>query len=163
LDLCSGGVHGLYQILGEILEPVKSRIIKVLHVDVNTYAHKLFRVLVTFVLVDVAWVFFRAASLSEALLVFKQIVSELNVEIFWNGELYALGLSQAEFSFLCLAIGVLWLVSYLRNRVSLIGELEKQHVIFRWFVYLGLIYSIVGILLIQGFGFASQEFIYFQF
>ncbi len=158
-----GGVHGLYQILGEILEPVKSRIIKVLHVDVNTYAHKLFRVLVTFVLVDVAWVFFRAASLSEALLVFKQIVSELNVEIFWNGELYALGLSQAEFSFLCLAIGVLWLVSYLRNRVSLIGELEKQHVIFRWFVYLGLIYSIVGILLIQGFGFASQEFIYFQF
>lgn len=158
-----GGVHGIYQILGEVLEPVKKKVIRVMRINTDTFAHKLFRILVTFALVDIAWVFFRVASLGEALLVFRQAAAELNIEIFWNGELYALGLSQAGFLFLCISIMGLWLVSFLRSRISILGELQKQHIIFRWIVYLGLVYSILGILLVQGFGFASQEFIYFQF
>lgn len=158
-----GGIHGMYQILGEILEPAKKQVIRIMHIDTDTFAHKLFRVAVTFVLVDIAWVFFRAANFREALLVFRQASAELNIEIFWNGGLYTLGLSQAGFLFLCASVMVLGLVSILRNRISVLGELKKQHIIFRWIIYLGLVYSILGVLLIQGLGFASQEFIYFQF
>ncbi len=158
-----GGVHGVYQILGEVLAPVKESVIKLLHIDTNTFAHKLFRVIITFTLVDIAWIFFRAASLNDVGLVLKQMFSEFNVEIFWNGELYTLGLAQGEFLFLCIAMEGLCLVSFLRCRINILDELGKQHVVFRWTMYLGLVYSILGILLIQGFGFASQEFIYFQF
>lgn len=53
-----GGSHGIYQILGEILEPVKKKIIYVMRIDTDSFVHKLFRILFNFTLVDIAWVFF---------------------------------------------------------------------------------------------------------
>lgn len=158
-----GGIHGCYQIIGDILLPIRGKVMNVLHIDKESFSHRLFQMIFTFGLVDMAWIFFRAPSIKEAVVVFKQMVAQFNLEIFWNGGLYKLGLGQAEFLLLLVAIGILWGVNLLRSKVSLTQELTKQHIIFRWLVYAGVVYSIIFILLLQGFGFVSQEFIYFQF
>lgn len=158
-----GGLHGSFQVIGEVLFPVREKIKCILNIDSESFGHKIFQILFTFLLVDSAWIFFRASSLREAIMIYKQMFSEFNFEIFWNGRLYNLGLTRMDMSLLFIAIFVLWAVSILRNRVSVLEELSKQHIIFRWGVYITLVYSIIFILLIQGFGFPSQEFIYFQF
>ena len=158
-----GGLHGSFQVIGEVLFPVREKIKCILNIDSESFGHKIFQILFTFLLVDSAWIFFRASSLREAIMIYKPMFSEFNFEIFWNGRLYNLGLTRMDMSLLFIAIFVLWAVSILRNRVSVLEELSKQHIIFRWGVYITLVYSIIFILLIQGFGFPSQEFIYFQF
>lgn len=158
-----GGIHGGYQLIGELLEPVRERIRRWLRIDSETVSYRLFQTAVTFLLVDAAWIFFRAPDLKSAFMAFRQMFSECNLEIFWNGELYGLGLPQPEFLLLCFSIVILWAVGFLRGRMSVLEELSKQHIVFRWCVYGFFVYGIVFILLIQGFGFPSQEFIYFQF
>lgn len=158
-----GGIHGMYQIIGDVLLPVRKKVRIIMRIDENSYSYRWFQMAFTFVLVDFAWIFFRAANIREAFSVLGQIVAEFNVEIFWNGELYALGLEQGEFLLLIIAICVLWGVSVLRCRVSLLTELSNQPFVFRWMFYFIAVYSILFVLLIQGFGFPAQEFIYFQF
>ncbi len=127
-----GGIHGIYQIVGDLLTPVKEKIVNFLHVDKTSFSHKLFQMITTFVLVDCAWIFFRAKNIKEAIVVFKQMFSQFNIEIFWNGKLYELGMGQQEYMLLILAIAILWGVSILRNKIAILSELSKQHIIFRW-------------------------------
>lgn len=55
-----GGLNGLYQVLGEALCPVRNKLITTFGLNRDYITHKLFRRFITFVLVDLSWVFFRA-------------------------------------------------------------------------------------------------------
>ena len=55
-----GGLNGLYQIIGECLLPLRTRVARLLHLDPDSFGYRLGRVLGTFFLVDVAFIFFRA-------------------------------------------------------------------------------------------------------
>lgn len=158
-----GALHGFYQILGEVLSPVRKYLRGALRIKEENRFYRLFQMLFTFGLVDFTWVFFRATSLKEAFLAFKQMFSEYNPEIFWNGKLFSLGLDRIEFILLVIALITLCGVSTCKRKMSILEKLSKQHIILRWGVYCFLAYNIIFVLLIQGFGFVSQEFIYFQF
>ena len=54
-----GGLNGLYQIVGEILQPVRDRTVSVLRLNRDSIGHKAFKGLITFILVDLTWIFFR--------------------------------------------------------------------------------------------------------
>ena len=82
-----GGLHGSFQVIGEVLFPVREKIKCILNIDSESFGHKIFQILFTFLLVDSAWIFFRASSLREAIMIYKQMFSEFNFEIFWNGRL----------------------------------------------------------------------------
>lgn len=62
-----GLLNGLYQILGQTLMPVRNRIVKFFKMNRQSFSHKLYQTVVTFVLVDFAWVFFRAGSLRDGI------------------------------------------------------------------------------------------------
>ncbi len=55
-----GGLHGLYQVVGEILKPVRNNIHSILGTNTDNFSYKLSCVLKTFILTDFAWIFFRA-------------------------------------------------------------------------------------------------------
>lgn len=66
-----GAINGLYQIIGELCNPVKVKFASIFKINREAFGSKLFCVLSTFILVDFSWIFFRANSLHDSLKIIK--------------------------------------------------------------------------------------------
>lgn len=130
-----GGLHGLYQIIGYVTKNARTKIINILRIKTEVFSYRLFRVLTTFILIDFAWLFFRASSFSSALLLIKNSFY-FNPWIFTDGSIYKLGLDAKEFTVAILSIGVIFIIDLLQRRKDVRSLLSNQNLIFRWIFYL---------------------------
>ena len=157
-----GLLNGAFQVLGDVKNRLLARLPRV-PVRRDCFSYRLFQQLVTFALICLAWVFFRAETLGEATAILQRIVTLDDPWFFLNGGLYTLGLSRLEFDILAVSTGALWAVDIAHERgVHIRKRLEKQNLPFRWLVYLAAILLIV-MLGQYGAGFDAAQFIYFQF
>lgn len=159
-----GVIHGVYQVVGDFTRPVRQRLYEKGHVKVESFSFKLGQVVSTFLLVDFAWIFFRAGSLGIALEYCKRIFTKWDPWSLFNGEIYTLGLDRPEFNILTVSVVLLILVDFLRyfKKQSITEFLSQQCIWFRWAAIIGLIGAII-IYGIYGIQFDSSQFIYFQF
>lgn len=159
-----GGIHGIYQIVGDILKPVKEKVNNKLKVDRSAFSFKFGRVIVTFLLTSFAWIFFRAGSIGQGIECVKILFTKINPWVLFDSSLYEYGLDHQEVMILFISALILLavdIVKYVKNLT--IGEfLLKQNTWFRWSV---LIILIVCCLVFGEYGvnFNSANFIYFQF
>jgi D-alanyl-lipoteichoic acid acyltransferase DltB (MBOAT superfamily) len=112
---------------------------------------KVWRVFVTFHLVLVAWVFFRANSLADALTLLGNTFGGSTPLLVPGVAAYGMALSL-------LGIAALLVVHLVERRGALADVLDTQPTAVRWGVYYAMILSIFlfGV-------FGQQQFIYFQF
>ena len=68
-----GGLNGLYQIIGEILQPLRDKLVEILHLNRKSLGHRLIHMVGTFILVDFAWIFFRADRFKSAFHIIQSI------------------------------------------------------------------------------------------
>lgn len=109
-------------------------------------------------MVDIAWVFFAANGLKNALGIFVQMF-----KMFQTTSIYDLGLSRGNWVMLLFALGILLLVDIMHELgKSVFKEFNKQKIWFRWSVYIGLIWIVI-LFGIYGIGYDVSQFIYFQF
>ena len=153
-----GGLHGVYQIIGDLAAPRGGKSRRKLKIKRDVFSYKLGKAAATFVLVDFAWIFFRADSVRDAFLIVGRIFTSFNPWLLFDGSLYELGLPAAEFNLLLLFIAVLLTVNLLQSKLDLGAALAKQNALFRWLVYYLLL---ISIFLFGAFG--INQFIYFQF
>ena len=159
-----GGMHGIYQVIGEILAPVRKKINKLLKVNEGVFSYKLGQILFTFSLTTLTWVFFRAENLKEAIYFFERMFTRWNPWVFFNEGLYKFGLDRIEVNILFVALITMFLVEllkYLKNK-RLSDFIVEQNLWFRWIVMIGLVVSIL-VYGEYGVNFDSNQFIYFQF
>lgn len=156
-----GFLHGAFQIIENLVEPYKEILIKKFKVNINSFSYKFSQILFTFILVNFAWIFFRANSIHDIKIIFKNMFIN-NPWIFTDGSLFDLGLNVPEFILVIISIIILTIVDYLKTKFDLLDELSKQSLIFRWFIY---VIAVISILLfgIYGSGYSDQQFIYSQF
>lgn len=158
-----GGINGLYQVFGKLLKPFREKVNALLGLDRNTFSHRVFQVVFTFIMIDITWVFFRAQSLDEVGMIFSSIFHAENLWILFDGSLYELGLDQKNYQLMWLSIVILMIADYLKYRgIRVRDVLQRQELWFRWLVY---ITGVVGIVIfgIYGAGYDASSFIYFQF
>lgn len=72
----------------------------------DCFSYRLFQRLMTFALICLTWVFFRAESLEAAMIVLRQMFSVHNPWIFFDETLYTLGLSRLELGLLVASAAV---------------------------------------------------------
>ncbi|WP_282433001.1 MBOAT family O-acyltransferase [Desulfosporosinus sp. Sb-LF] len=156
-----GAIHSIYQITGDMLKPVKKTMIKKLNINTKGFGLKLFQVMVTFALVDFAWIFFKAGTFTIAITLIRKMFY-FNPWIFIDGSIFKLGLDQKDFSISILCVGVVLVVNMMQRTRNLRSELSKQNIVFRWSVYLTTV-VIILIFGIYGPRFNPQQFIYLQF
>ena len=156
-----GALHGAYQLIESELKPVGDFIVKVFRVNKETYGYKFLKILITFVLVDFAWIFFRANNFNDAKYVVKNIF-KINILDFFNGTLYKLGLDQKDFELSIKLIILLAVVSYIQRKKDIIVRINNENLITRWSIYFIGIFSIL-IFGIYGNKYVASQFIYFQF
>ncbi len=104
---------------------------------------------------------FRADSLREGLRMLFSMVSVWNPWILFDDTLLRLGLEWKEWAVLLISSWVLLRASLLKERrgLELWDWLMRQHILFRWFCYLGAAVA-VFVFGTYGFGFDAQAFIY---
>lgn len=159
-----GLLNGAYVVLGELLAPQKAWLLRTLRIDPESGVHRAFQRLWTFVLVTVAWAFFRAESLSQGV----YVVARMFVPTIWiltDGTMLEHGLSGIELFIAFLGVVTLFAVDYVRYErgIDVSGWLTAQHVLFRWLVYYGLITVVVVFGWYGGSGTDPASFLYFKF
>ena len=163
-----GGLNGLFQIAGNVKNTLLSRLPATLKdgrpvVNRDCFSYRLFQRLMTFALICLTWVFFRAESLEAAMIVLRQMFSVHNPWIFFDETLYTLGLSRLELGLLVASAAVVLAVDVAHEHgATLRKRLERQNLAFRWLAYLAAILCIL-IFGVYGPGFDASQFIYFQF
>ena len=60
-----GFLHGMYQIIGNLTKTLRSKFVKAIKLDKHETIHKFISIVITFVLVTIAWIFFRAESIEQ--------------------------------------------------------------------------------------------------
>ena len=158
-----GGLNGIYQIIGETLEPIRARIINLLRLNPKSYGFKIYKVIITFLLVDFSWIYFRASRLRHANAIIKSMFTANNPWILFDGSLYQLGIDEKNFRLMITCIFVLIAVDICKYKGICIRKIiAKQDYIARWIV---IVFAIFFILTygIWGPGYNESNFIYFQF
>ncbi len=158
-----GGINGLYQVIGDLLKPIRDRACRLLQLDRSTFSHKIAKIVITFILIDFSWIFFRADSIGQAFSIIKKMGSGLNLNALTGLNVFQIGLSFEQTAVVLLSILILLAVDVCRyHGMDLSQRFCKQEV---WFQYVGYLVIIFAILLFgyYGPGFDASQFIYFQF
>lgn len=158
-----GGLNGLYQIIEEISKPLRDGFAKLININRNSAGHKMFQMMVTFVLVDFSWIFFRASGFRQGVEIVKSIFTVYNPWVIFDGSLYLCGLDAHNFYLMIICIGILVFADICkRKNIDLIKVISQQD---WWIRSIVIAVSISFILLFGKWGpsFDQASFIYFQF
>jgi alginate O-acetyltransferase complex protein AlgI len=152
-----GALHGCFVVASVATERARRRIASGLGTvsGLGGHAREIAAALTTFHLVAFAWIFFRAESLADAIVVCRGIVSGVA-----PGQLFAgiPGFGPSEIALAILFVAVLELVQLAQGRFGLRELVLARPMWVRW----GLYYVAVLVILLFG-RFDEREFIYFQF
>ena len=154
-----GAIHGSYQVAGRGIRYVSETAQKRLpEKKIRFFSEK------TQGLTRAARIFFRADHLGRAVAMLRRIVQNGNwLGQFTDGTLFGMGLRRLEVYQLAFAIGVLLVVDILHESgISIRAWLAKQVLVIRWSIYMLVLLGFV-VLLLQNYGRAAAEFLYFQF
>ena len=147
-----GAIHGIFIVVEKALTKIRKKIF-------TSKKHVLNYVLAlpfTFIIVCFAWVFFRANSFKDALLIIKNS--------FQNGaeaNIYNLGLVKHEFSLLVIMIILLVSFELIHKKMNVSKLLSRLYLPLRWSFYLIITFCIM-IFGVYGDN-VIKDFIYFQF
>ncbi len=158
-----GGLNGLYQIIGEVLQPIREKLVRIFRVDKDSIGHKIICTIVTFILVDFTWIFFRAEDMGDSLDIIQALFTVRNPWILFDGSIYNCGLDQKNFWLMINGIILLIIVDYFKSKKIIIREIfSRQHIVLRW---LSIDVAIIVLLVfgIWGSSYDAANFIYFQF
>ena len=161
--VCWGLLYGLYQVLGEVLKPVRDFVVKILHLNRESAGHRLLQIGITYSLVTSCVPLFRAQSLSDAVFIYKSMFLPDNPWVLFNGSLYDCGLDHNNFVLLIICIAIIIFFDCCKyNKISIHKEIAKQDFWLRGLV-IGL--AVFAILLFGVWGpeIDNTAFIYYQF
>lgn len=159
-----GLLHGMYQVIGDLTKEPKRELYERLQAKTDSFSFRFAQGVFTFFLVDFAWIFFRAESLTDAVAYCKRIFMRWDPWSLFNGTLYELGLDRFEMNVLLWATVALLLADLLKyyKKQTVVEFLNEQCIWFKWGCIIALIMATL-VYGIYGIWFESSRFIYFQF
>lgn len=155
----SGLLHWCYIAAGELLGPGIRRRMEGAGIPMDAPWMNRLRVLRTFFLVSIGFVFFRADSVGAALQMLRLAVTVWNPEVLWNGGLFSLGLDPIEMVIAVVSLLLLLAVSLGQEKGSVREWIGRQRLPVRFALWYALLFYII-LLGYYGPGYSAVEFIY---
>ena len=157
-----GGLNGAYQVLGEMLSPVREGVCRVLRVNRKGLLWRGGQTVFTFCLIEFAWLFFRAPSFSAARGMLAHTLRNFQLSAL-PGQLLNLKLNGPNFLAALAGVGVLLTADLLQERLGpLRPRLVRLALPVRWAFYLAAVLAVL-IFGVYGPGYDARAFAYFQF
>jgi alginate O-acetyltransferase complex protein AlgI len=151
-----GALHGIYLVLEILIN--KTAFVKKFQ---NSFLFKSLAYFLTFHLVVLGWVFFRANTVKDAFVLLKSMLQMdfskvgININLGYSTPLF----DKVEIILSFLLIGFLLLVNLVERRKTIETAVQKLSSPVRWFIYY---MFVVGIVLLGNYS-NKSDFIYFQF
>ncbi len=155
----SGLLHWFYIVCGELLEPCFAKGLEKLRIDPQAKWLDGLRILRTFFLANIGFVFFRASNVGTACVLLQNAVTVWNPQVLADGSLFALGLDWIEFVIAAVSLLMLLAVSLLQEKKPMRERIGALALPIRWAIWLTLIFYVI-LLGYYGPGFSATEFIY---
>lgn len=161
-----GIIHALYQILAELLENIiinikqhlKYKEILSIICDNNSLEMTISKIM-TFILVSIAWIFFRAPDLKTA----YEMLKKLNYQFFEIGNfLNFIKLDNKDFLVLLVSLVIFYIAERASQRFSVRKNIGAIFLPFRWLFYILFIHWII-LFGVYGNGYNPSNFIYMGF
>lgn len=155
-----GTLHSIYIIIFKLTNNIREKINYKIGLFKVPKIHYILKILLTFILVDFAWIFFRANTLSDALYICTNLIP--NMSSFNLNKLVVL-LDITKFDmYICIgAIICLQLIEWIKGENSIDTIISEQPIVIRWFFCYIIMFAII---LLGGYGYEeTTQFIYFQF
>ena len=156
-----GALNGFYLVFSLWTADIRKRVTDATGISRLPQLHKGIKVLITFCLTCVAWVFFRAANVHDALYILQHMFDGWNSMIDLNvvrNSLSAMAINKTEFIIALFFILILQAVHIMQRRGSVREMLETKPLWLRWPLW----YALALIVILFGY-YNSSPFIYFQF
>ena len=155
-----GAMHGIYQIVGQATAGLRSKIKQLIELEEDSPSDRIYRCFITFHLVTLAWIVFRAGDIPTALGYIQHMVTKADLWVLFDGSLYTFGLSQNYIVFIAAHIFVLLAIELLtKKQEDVVSGLTRQHLFIRWAVYLVLIFDVL-LFGVYGSGYDLSGFLY---
>ena len=158
-----GLYNGVILAFTALMEPAYKRANAALPRLTGSRGFQVFRVIRTFIIVNIGWFFDRCARGGDALRMMGSVLGDLRITQLMGGGIYELGIAKVDLRVLGAATALLFAVSVLQERgVSIRDWIVKRRLPLRWLI---LIAGVVCVLLlgVWGSGFDEASFIYYQF
>ena len=158
-----GLYNGVILAISALLEPIYKKMNARLPKLTASGAFHLFRVLRTFLIVNIGWFFDRCAYAGDAVRMMGTVLTDPRTEQLAADFVFNLGISQLDFTVLAIAAALLFAVSLVRERGADVGAwLTRRCVVVRFAVLL-IGVAVVVLAGVWGSGFDEATFIYYQF
>ena len=159
----SGLIHWFYIVMEEALEPVWKKMRVLLHINLEARGYLAFQRIRTLCLFSIAFIFFRAQSLSQGLAYIRRMVTTLQLQELVDGTVFRLGLEPIELVIAVVSFIALYLVSRVQYRgIDVRDKIAELSLPLRWAIYYGLLFYVI-LLGYYGPGYSAAEFIYQAF
>lgn len=158
-----GALNAIYQIVGELTEPLRKRFICFAGLNRDSFGQKLLRIFATFVLVDFAFIFFRADGLTESRIVLSSMLKDFNPWILFDGSLYSCGLDVKNFNLMLICLAILAFVDICNFKKICIREFVVKQDFWYRCIFIALSITVILTFGIWGPQYSNANFIYFQF
>lgn len=155
-----GALNGIYQVLGALMSGFKDFLMRVLGIRKHDKLMYFLRIAVTFALVDLSWIFFRASSVGEAFAIFNRIFTAFNAIELMNGCVSTLGLGWFNLMVALFGIAVLIFADIMSERRGVTADVLicSTPTTVRW-----IIYEFMFIMILFSTTLSTQEFLYQAF
>ncbi|MDR1913152.1 MAG: MBOAT family protein [Clostridiales bacterium] len=153
-----GGLHGLYQIVEDALKTIRTKARHIEKLPNDGSLFKFVQIIVTFILVCFAWIFFRASSLDTAFGVIKRIVMNFGVEEIFKLSSYRFGLGLKDLIVAGLATFLCMLTDIVSEKLDLFKWFHARNPFIKW----ATLYCWTLVIIFLG-KFGPSSFLYFQF
>lgn len=159
-----GLLHGVYEVTEAATSPVVERLHQRLHTRTESFSYRMLRTVKCWLLVCFAYIFFKVPTAADGLWYLWRMATRWNPWTLFDGSLFTLGISEKYVHVLCIAIVLLLLADWLKEKrgMELDAWLAQQCIWFRWMVMLG---GIMAVVIFGAYGpaYHAENFIYFQF
>lgn len=157
-----GLLYAVFMVIGYATIPVRDKMTEALRIDREGLSHRTGKVILTFAFITFAWVFFRASSVTQALVIIRKCF-EFTPWVLTDGTLFQYGLTQGGFNVSVAGIILLIVADVISYRgIEIRSRIIGQSIWYRWLIMIGAILTIL-IFGTWGAGYDATDFIYQQF
>ena len=155
-----GALNGFYLILSAWTTKFRRTLCRISTLDQHGVLHKYVRILMTFTLVCLAWIFFRSSNLSDAWYILTHMFQGLHKGFVPSGvyRVLQMGLSRSDLVIAIFAILFMEIIHAIQRHRHIRHMLAERPIWLRWSVYYVVVFGIIFLGVFQ-----KQQFIYFQF
>lgn len=155
-----GVMHAVYQIVGQCTEGLRARVRGLLGIEACPLSKRIYQTVITFHLVMLAWVPFRAGDLMTGMHYIRNMFSGSAIWMLFDGSIYNFGLNQNYMVFLLVHICILFAAeARTKKQEDVVKGITAQHLFIRWATYLVLIFDVL-LFGVYGSGYDMASFMY---